>query len=78
MKKEIALKAVSAYLTDKAKAEKSRTGIFWLNPVFAAAYDGYYKTVVDGIEYRIALTGINGFPPDGYIVCTDNDSMTIK
>lgn len=50
-------KAVANYLAEKAEAEKERKGMFWLNPVFSDAYDGRYKTFVDGEEYRIALAG---------------------
>ena len=68
MKKEIAIKVVAAYKSDKAKAEKNRTGILWLNPIFSLAYDGNYKTEIDGEEYELGLVGFAGFPPEGYTV----------
>ena len=34
MKIEIAIKVVAKYKSDKEKAEKNRTGILWINPVF--------------------------------------------
>ena len=68
MKKEVAIKVVAAYKSDKAKAEKNRTGILWLNPIFSLAYDGNYKTEIDGEEYELCLVGFAGFPPEGYAV----------
>lgn len=52
--------------------------MLWLNPVVSDAYDGNYKTVVDGEEYRIALPDFDGWPPDEYIVYSGEDYMTIK
>lgn len=68
MKKEIAIKVVAAYKSDKEKAEKNRTGILWLNPIFSLAYDGNYRTKIDGEEYKLGLVGYAGFPPEGYAV----------
>ena len=68
MKKEIAIKVVNMYKSDNEKAEKSRTGILWLNPIFSLAYDGNYKTKIDGEEYALSLAGYAGFPPEGYVV----------
>ena len=68
MKKEIAIRVVAAYKSDKEKAEKNRTGILWLNPVFSLAYDGNYRTKIDGEEYELGLVGFAGFPPEGYVV----------
>ena len=78
MKKENAIKAINNYLAEKAEAEKARKGIFWLNPIFSEAYDGDYKTVVDGEEYRIALLGFDGWPPEGYVIYSGKEHMTIK
>lgn len=78
MKKENAIKAVKNYMAAKEEAEKTRTGMLWLNPVFSKAYDGNYKTVVDGKEYYIALAGFAGWPPEGYVVCSGKEQMTIK
>lgn len=78
IKKENARKAVANYLAEKAEAEKNRTGMLWLNPVVSDAYDGNYKTVVDGEEYRIALPDFDGWPPDEYVVYSGDDYMTIK
>lgn len=78
MNKESAIKAINNYLAEKAEAEKARTGMLWLNPVFSDAYDGNYKTVVDGKEYCIALTGFAGWPQEGYAVYSGKEHMTIK
>lgn len=68
MKKEIVIKVVATYKSDKEKAEKNRTGILWLNPIFSLAYDGNYRTKIDGEEYKLGLVGYAGFPPEGYAV----------
>ena len=78
MKKENAIKAINNYLADKAEAEKQRKSILWLNPVFSEAYDGRYKTSVDGVEYSIALVGFDGWPPEGYVIYSGKEHMTIK
>lgn len=79
MTKEIALKVVSIYKAEKMEAEKNRTGMFWLNPVFSDAYNGNYKTVIDGEEYTLALLGISGYSPDGYAVRdSKGEEVTIK
>lgn len=79
MTKEIAQKVVTTYEIDKMVAEKARTGMFWLNPVFAAAYDGNYKTTIDGEEYTLCLLGISGYSPDGYAVRNSKgEEVTIK
>ena len=78
MKKENAIKAINNYMADKAEAEKQRKSILWLNPVFSEAYDGDYKTVVDDEEYRIALLGFDGWPPEGYVIYSGKEHMTIK
>lgn len=68
MTKEIAIKVAVTYLIEKKVAEKARTCLFWLNPVFSRAYNGNWKTVMDGEEYTLALTGIDGYPPKGYAI----------
>ena len=78
MNKESAIKAIKNYMTEKAEAEKARTGMLWLNPVFSAAYDGRYKTSVDGEEYRIALLGFDGWPSEGYAVYSGEEHLAIK
>ena len=78
MERKNAIKAIKNYMDEKAKAEKARTGMFWLNPVFSAAYDGRYKTSVDGEEYRIALLGFDGWPQEGYAVYSGKEYMAIK
>lgn len=45
MTKEIAIKVAVTYLIEKKVAEKARTCLFWLNPVFSRAYNGNWKTV---------------------------------
>ena len=66
--KEIAIRVVAAYKSEKEKAEKNRAGILWLNPIFSLAYDGNYRTKIDGEEYTLGLVGFAGFPPEGYTV----------
>ena len=68
MKLKIAIKVVAAYKSDKEKAEKNRTGFLWINPIFSLAYDGNYRTKIDGEEYRLGLVGFAEYPPKGYIV----------
>ena len=33
--KEIAIRVVAAYKSEKEKAEKNKAGILWLNPIFS-------------------------------------------
>ena len=68
MKKEIAIKVVAAYKAEKEREEKNRTGSLWLNPIFSLAYNGNYKTKIDGEEYALSLVGYAGFPPEGYTI----------
>ena len=78
MERKNAIKAIKNYMIEKAEAEKARTGMLWLNPVFSAAYDGRYKTSVDGEEYRIALLGFDGWPSEGYAVYSGEEHPAIK
>lgn len=68
MTKEIAIKVAVIYEIEKKVAEKARTCLFWLNPVFAKAYNGNWKTIMNGEEYTLSLTGIDGYPPEGYAI----------
>lgn len=68
MTKEIAIKVAVVYELEKKVAETARKGMFWSNPVFSQAYYGNWKTIMDGEEYTLSLTGIDGYPPEGYAI----------
>ena len=63
MKIEIAIKVVAKYKSDKEKAQKNRTGILWINPVFSLVYDSNYRTEIDGEEYKLGLVDFAEYPP---------------
>ena len=63
MKIEIAIKVVAKYKSDKEKAQKNRTGILWINPVFSLVYDSNYRTEIDEEEYKLGLVDFAEYPP---------------
>lgn len=62
MTKEIAIEIIRIYEKEKREVEKDKTSEFW-SPVSTAGYYSNYRAVVDGEEYSLVLTGVDGHPP---------------